>query len=1155
MRRPTAGLLANLLTVGVLAAAEISYTLPAPGRVSLAVYDAAGRQVRTLLNAAPQTAGPRSVAWDGLDRDGRPVPPGPYGWRLVRSPGLRAEYLLALGTSVGIHHWPGQHGGPSMVAMTGDTILVGGNPEGSPALAGIKTDGAYQWAAPNIEASGVLDIAADGERLYFLQASGDLYALSVADGKRLRRADGKGALPPCQILLPLGAVPAIEPTRDKQRVLALPVPVADGSYLLRLTAGPATKQNPTLAVTVQNRWTGLYDVAPGKFRTQLVPEQYRWRAPAKAQDGKLTVTFDCHDKAPDVSWSARDMELLAPVTRVTAHAGAVAVLFGGAATVAWVAPDEGRVLAQAAVPGALDLALRSADELLVTTGKQVLLVRRGESAARVLIDGLEAADRVSVDHATGAVWLAERGARQQVRCFDRDGRERRAFGRLGGRLAGRYQPEDFRAVADICGDGQGGFVVVESESAPRRTAHFDRAGKLLAEWYGGQQFYTFAAPEPDNPSRVWMDSQWGWLMQVDVDWPQRSWRVRACYEWNRDLDPLIFPTGKMAQRMYPFRADLAGTGQQQPYLWFQGSGLVVRIDEPGGRMLPVAALGRMIPNQFWNWQDVAPERYPQAFKDALATRGRDWRKRDDVKGHLGYGWADADGDGQVQASELRLHPPEIHRNGHGFHGGPPCLWLDERMNRYAAEPRPNQPAWQVRAPVGRTAGGAPIWEWAGPTRDGPKLPFGGSSFLRLAADGSLYQLLRGGGDGFAAGLDSFHSHGAGWPGTLADRTGIVRYSPAGEVLWQVGTHAARAGAPAGQVHNPVAIAGFAQGCVAVCDYFQVPCHFWTEDGLYVGQLLDGRADDGLPPRIYSWWRADRSKGDEFDNLAAFQYDMLVGGSLTTLPGGEVVFLGAGWNNVPVFRVHGLDQLARQQGAVELASPARAAERQGTGLAASYFANATLAGEPARTQVEPSIWQPAPKKNWPDVTPGADGFSVRWGGQVEPRYSEPYTFALYLRGKARLWVDGKLALERWDKPATNEKLFAEPLALQAGRRYPLVLEFASGGVAQPEAHLCWESPTQGIEHVPSTALYPAEPSLRLSSASTSGSVGSALSASSIARAMASTGRLGCLGAIGRNASRHSISQNSAPSALTSTRKVVLASPPAAVRQTSRASSRG
>ena len=59
----------------------IGYSLAKSGRVTLAIYDALGRQVRMLVDQS-QEAGRYQVAWDGLDDQGRGVASGTYLYRL-----------------------------------------------------------------------------------------------------------------------------------------------------------------------------------------------------------------------------------------------------------------------------------------------------------------------------------------------------------------------------------------------------------------------------------------------------------------------------------------------------------------------------------------------------------------------------------------------------------------------------------------------------------------------------------------------------------------------------------------------------------------------------------------------------------------------------------------------------------------------------------------------------------------------------------------------------------------------------------------------------------------------------------------------------------------------------------------------------------------
>jgi hypothetical protein len=73
---------------------RIGYVLPAAGNVSLGVYDATGRSVRTLVSGQ-QKAGSYSVSWDALDAEGKQVPYGVYFYRLD-TPGFRVVQKAVL---------------------------------------------------------------------------------------------------------------------------------------------------------------------------------------------------------------------------------------------------------------------------------------------------------------------------------------------------------------------------------------------------------------------------------------------------------------------------------------------------------------------------------------------------------------------------------------------------------------------------------------------------------------------------------------------------------------------------------------------------------------------------------------------------------------------------------------------------------------------------------------------------------------------------------------------------------------------------------------------------------------------------------------------------------------------------------------------------
>ncbi len=60
----------------------IAYMLPEPARVSLDIYDVAGRLIRRLLQGDFQPAGRHQVIWDGKDATGRAAASGVYFYRL-----------------------------------------------------------------------------------------------------------------------------------------------------------------------------------------------------------------------------------------------------------------------------------------------------------------------------------------------------------------------------------------------------------------------------------------------------------------------------------------------------------------------------------------------------------------------------------------------------------------------------------------------------------------------------------------------------------------------------------------------------------------------------------------------------------------------------------------------------------------------------------------------------------------------------------------------------------------------------------------------------------------------------------------------------------------------------------------------------------------
>jgi hypothetical protein len=139
-----------------------------------------------------------------------------------------------------------------------------------------------------------------------------------------------------------------------------------------------------------------------------------------------------------------------------------------------------------------------------------------------------------------------------------------------------------------------------------------------------------------------------------------------------------------------------------------------------------------------------------------------------------------------------------------------------------------------------------------------------------------------------------------------------------------------------------------------------------------------------------------------------------------------------------------------------------------GLQGEYFDNPDLSGDPAYTRRDVRI-----DFDWGERAPGgstspdyqrvgADGFSVRWTGQLVPKFSEQYTFTATGDDGVRLWLrpadgpwDWTQLVDRWDDPAGG--VGTGEVWLAAGHPYDVRLEYREiDGPAL--ASLIWVSPS-------------------------------------------------------------------------------------------------
>jgi hypothetical protein len=137
---------------------------------------------------------------------------------------------------------------------------------------------------------------------------------------------------------------------------------------------------------------------------------------------------------------------------------------------------------------------------------------------------------------------------------------------------------------------------------------------------------------------------------------------------------------------------------------------------------------------------------------------------------------------------------------------------------------------------------------------------------------------------------------------------------------------------------------------------------------------------------------------------------------------------------------------------------------GTGISGNYF-NGMNFETPIFNRVDATI-----NFDWAFTSPNPivnpDQFTVRWKGQIQPKYSGEYTFYVTSNNGRRLWINNQLIIDGWIDDIGE---YRGKIILVAGHKYDIRLEYFENSSAAT-CKLEWSNFLQGREVIAKEQFY-------------------------------------------------------------------------------------
>lgn len=196
---------------------------------------------------------------------------------------------------------------------------------------------------------------------------------------------------------------------------------------------------------------------------------------------------------------------------IAAHDGKLYLSFTEAGRVLVLDAGSGKILQtlNVAAPGSLQV--RGDGVLLVLSGGNSVVRVGGPGAAHTLISGLKNATALALDP-DGKIYIGLGDPDNQIAVYDADGKALRRIGRPGGRaLIGKWTPDGLRFIASLAVAADGKIWAAEEDSSPRRISAWDtKTGAFWNEFFGSTEYGGLGgAIDPLDPNvMVGMGCEW-----------------------------------------------------------------------------------------------------------------------------------------------------------------------------------------------------------------------------------------------------------------------------------------------------------------------------------------------------------------------------------------------------------------------------------------------------------------------------------------------------------------------------------------------------------------------------------------------------------------------------------------------------------------------